>query len=374
MSLSKDVTALTDQQKEIIREEFKAFSGKVDLLKITRKVGNDDTIDGRHNLGKLVKQFIANELNGEVKTTKYEKVNFELSEEDKSYIRNNYKNYDGKNAAWYIAKHIFSGSILNPFGREVIAIQNFLKEIAPEMVDPSGEYATAEYRPPTSFERVIPRLKTFVPEYTTGKYKIPKIDDLTDVERKQMTSLIGYLNTHRFKTQINSYDKKSDRELFESTFIRYTHDKTDLMQEEVDQYIVICDETVSQGKIQRLLEALDRQIDGLLEEEDGFKKIPGNLVELMNTNREKLNASRTRVEKMTKELTGSRSKRMETKIQENASILNLVNAWMSEKQRLRLIEMAEKQKEAERKEVDNLADMEGVIALIAGFSKEQAKH
>ena len=45
------------------------------------------------------------------------------------------------------------------------------------------------------------------------------------------------MHTFRFLHQIGTYNIETDRELFESSFVRYTWDKPDLTQEEVDQYI-----------------------------------------------------------------------------------------------------------------------------------------
>ena len=59
------------------------------------------------------------------------------------------------------------------------------------------------------------------------------------------------MHTFRFNHQINNYETQNDRDLFESSFIRYTYDKPDLTQEEVDQYIVLSSEVVISANIQR---------------------------------------------------------------------------------------------------------------------------
>lgn len=84
--------------------------------------------------------------------------------------------------------------------------------------------------------------------------------------------------------------------------------------------------------------------------------------------------SRKRVDDTMTKLVQTRSKRLDNKFQENASILNLVEAWQTEKQRMKMIELAKEQKLLEGEEVDKLSDMDSVIALIAGFSKERARH
>jgi len=57
--------------------------------------------------------------------------------------------------------------------------------------------------------------------------------------------LINYLHTYRFIRQMNSFDKAEDRNSCEDAFVRYTYDKPDLTQEEIDQYIELANSTVT---------------------------------------------------------------------------------------------------------------------------------
>ena len=69
------------------------------------------------------------------------------------------------------------------------------------------------------------------------------------------------MHTFRFNHQINNYETQNDRDLFESSFIRYTNDKSDLTQEEVDQYIVLCTEIIISSSIQETIQMIQMQID-----------------------------------------------------------------------------------------------------------------
>lgn len=359
---------LTDANKKYIKENW----DKVALIDIVRHVGEDPLLDGRSELGKEIKEYITKECGGEVKTTKWVNKEFVLTDSQKEFVKNNAEACEYK--AFEMAKMLFPDKPIFPLNKEVSVIHEYLKTIKPEGVDLDSEYAEKEYRPPISVPQVIFRLKSFVPEYTLGKLKLPDPKTLSEIEKKKITALLGYMNTDRFKMQINSYSRKNDRILFESCFVRYTHDKEDLAPEDVDQYIIVADEIVAQSRIQKIIDQLDEKINEILSEEDGEKKIPTNLVELINKQQEKLNASRGRSESLLKTLTGARSKRLESREQENASVLNLVEAWQHEKTRLKLIEIAKQQKEAEIKEVDELSNMDSVIALVVGMSKERAKH
>ena len=82
-----------------------------------------------------------------------------------------------------------------------------------------------------------------------------------------------------YKRQISNYASQDNRELFESSFVRYTHDKPDLTQEEVDQYIVLSAEVVIASNIQVRVERLQELLDQAAEETEG-KRMAMSLVEL----------------------------------------------------------------------------------------------
>lgn len=364
--MSQEKTTLTEEDFKFIRDNYSEMS----LIELTRKISGNPEADGRHAVGRAIRQFIS-EFGGKVTTTAYKKIEMELSDENKEYIKNNYKN----SKPLEIAKTLFpEKKQLTALNKETILVQEFIKSFDPDAIEAKDALSTSTYRAPQSIKTLLIKVVKYLTKFSTGEAKAPDIENLSEVEKRNLTALLSYINTHRFLSQINRYIKEDDRETFESCFIRYTYDKPDLMQEDVDQYIVVCDEIVSQGKIQRTIELLDMQINEALESEGGAKSISGNTVELVNAQREKLNVSRKRVDDTMGRLVTNRSKRMDNQIQDNASILNLVQDWQNEKMRLQLIEIAKEQKQAESEEVDKLHDMDSVIARIAGFSRERARH
>lgn len=364
--MSDEKIELTEEDKEYIKANF----AEVPLIDLTRKVSGNPEADGRHYMGKIISRYIG-ELGGKPKTTKHIKVEMELTEENKTYIKNNYKN----SKPLEIAKNLFpEKKQLTALNKETILVQEYIKSFDPDAIESRDELSVGTYRAPQKIETLLYKVLKYVTKFSIGDAKCPDVKNLTELEKKQYNALLSYINTHRFLSQINRYSKEEDRETFESCFIRYTFDKPDLLQEDVDQYIVICDEIVSQGKIQRTIELLDAQINEALESEGGARSISGNTVELVNAQREKLNVSRKRVDDATTKLVQTRSKRLDNKFQENASILNLVEAWQTEKTRMELIEVAKQQKKAEGDEIEKISNMDGVMALVAGFSKERARH
>jgi hypothetical protein len=164
------------------------------------------------------------------------------------------------------------------------------------------------------------------------------------------------------------YSDERDRELFESSFVRYTYDKSDLTQEEVDQYIVLSTEVVISSNIQQTINALQNQID-ISMEADG--KIPMAVVEASNTARKEYNDCVNRQQKLLNDLKVKRSERLSKQVKETASIINLVQMWKEEESRAKLLKMAEMRKQVVEKEIDRLTTMDELKCKILGISKDE---
>ena len=171
--------------------------------------------------------------------------------------------------------------------------------------------------------------------------------------------------------QISNYSSQDNRELFESSFVRYTHDKPDLTQEEVDQYIVLSAEVVIASNIQIRVERLQELLDQAAEETEG-KRMAMSLVESINTAQTEYNQCVNRQQKLLSDLKQKRSDRLSKQIKENASILNLVQMWKDEESRKKLIKLAETRKLAIKEEIGNLSAMDDVKARIMGLTEDEA--
>ena len=178
------------------------------------------------------------------------------------------------------------------------------------------------------------------------------------------------MHTYRFLHQISNYTSRKNRELFESSFVRYTNDKPDLTQEEVDQYIVLSAEVVIASNIQIRVERLQELLDQAAEETEG-KRLAMSLVESISTAQTEYNQCVNRQTKLLNELKEKRSHRFSKQIKENASILNLVELWKEEESRIKMIKLAELRKKSLRKEVENLSSMDEIKCRIMGMTEEE---
>jgi hypothetical protein len=93
-------------------------------------------------------------------------------------------------------------------------------------------------------------------------------------------------------------------------------------------------------------------------------------IELLNSVREKANASMKQQAALLKSLVGDRSKRMAEKIQSSASMHQLVEAMRVKSSREKIMKMAAKYKEALKGEVNRLSTMDNLKSELFGLDKD----
>jgi len=308
---------------------------------------------------------------------------YALSDEQKEKIRQEYKK-DGFTTLIF-TRNLLNDQTISALHLEHRAVSEYVKSLHDQddkkslRISDSGEFETINYEPSSSFRRS---------EAPTEQYRSPatmvqviarinkylnygwKEENLKRAQIKCVESLFSYLKIFRFLYQINNYSRQEDRELFEDAFIRYTHDKDDLTQEELDQFITLSNEVVIAADIQRRIEYLRMALDDMASESDG-RKISMSLNEAINNAQTEYNQCISRQDKLYKSLTVNRSKRIEEKRNENASILNLVYAWKQEENRERMIALAERQREALKEEVEKLSSVDEFKAIIRGIDPKE---
>lgn len=328
------------------------------LLDLIREAFPDQEIDGRSKEGRAVKEFLASR---EIKARgahEYQPKDVTLSEEQKEYITNNV--YTMK--AVEMARILFGNDKINNLNAETRVVNDFIKELSPRdlYADPN-DVPQNDYKPPRTHPAAIIKVNKYVLDAIDKSKILPK-------QKKDIESLIGYLSTYRFVHQINTYSTEADRELFESSFVRYTYDKSDLTQEEVDQYIVLSMEVVISFNIQETIQIIQRQID---QEVETGGKIPMTLIEANNTARTEYNQCVTRQQKLLSDLKEKRSSRLSKQIKATASILNLVEMWKDEESRQKMLKLAELRKQSIKEEVDRLETIDEMKAKILGIDEDE---
>lgn len=360
--MSQEELQLTDDQKAAILKEWNGRPENPpslnDLVRIAFPTLED--VDGRSKEGRAIKAFLASrQIRARGAQEYVPKEKADLTEEQKEYISNNALTMN----AVEIARTIFKNDSLTNLNQETRTVNEYIKTLDKKVIYGNpDEVPGADYRPPKTQERTLAKVNKYVHE------GIDK-DKVTPKQKKDLSALIGYLHTYRFLHQINTYVVQTDRDLFESSFVRYTFDKSDLTQEEVDQYIVLATEVVISANIQRATQSIQRQID--IEVESGGR-IPMALVEASNVARTEYNQCVTRQQKLLNDLKVKRSERLGKQVKENASILNLVEMWKEEETRKKMIKLADLQKKSVEQEIERLSTMDEIKCKILGLSEDEA--
>jgi len=353
---------LTKEQEETILKAWELNKDSpLTLLELIRKAYPDNPeIDGRSKEGKAVKAFlIKNDIKAFASHEYQPKAKIELTEEQKTFIE---ENVDTAHPLG-LAKIIFKNNELTGLHQETRVVNEFiqtLKEDEPEEQIEEPQTEDGDYKQPKTHITTLARINKYIPT------KIDK-DKITRVEKRCVKLLMGYLSTYRFLHQINNFSVLVDKELFESSMIRYTYDKPDLTQEEVDQYIVLSVEVVIASNIQRRVERLNRLLDTSANDTEG-RRIAMSLVDAINTAQTEYHQSINRQQKLLGDLKQTRSAKLKNQIQENASILNLVQVWKEEESRKKLIKLATLRKKTLAGEIENLTGMDEIKCKILGLS------
>jgi len=359
MSQSQHSSSGEEWEEKILNEWNSRLENPPSLLELIRiAYPNAPELDGRSKEGREIKAFLATRKIKARGAQEYQaKEKTELTGDHKQFIDNNVGTMNGRE----IACVIFANPSLTNLHQEVRAVNDYIKSLDLEPYEDPNEVPSSEYKPPKTFDKTVNTVNRYV-NNAIDKNKI------TSSVKKNISSLINYLSTFRFYHQINTYSSQTDRELFESSFIRYTHDKPDLSQEEVDQYIVLSTEVIIAASIQRRTERLQVLLDTAAEDTEG-RRIAMALVDAISSAQTEYNQCINRQQKLLDSLKQKRSDILKNKIKENASVLNLVQLWKEEESRKKLIDLANVRKKAVADEVKNLEGMDEIKCRIMGISQ-----
>ena len=203
--------SLNEKQKEDILSEWNSRpENPPALLELIRVAYPDNLeLDGRTKQGRAVKAFLATrKIHARAAHEYKHKGVLKLDKEQKEFIVNNAEMM----TAVEIARILFKDETISNLNQETRTINNFISTLDIETAQNVNSVPQDEYKPPTNADRAITRVNKYV---LNGINK----NKITAKQKRDMTSLIGYLHTYRFLHQINNYQTTEDRELFESSFM-----------------------------------------------------------------------------------------------------------------------------------------------------------
>jgi hypothetical protein len=360
---------LTPEQETLIWEAFsKDLSNPpsiTELVKLAFPTLQD--ADGRGKEGRAIKSLLAVRGVKARTTNEYQPVpRIELPENHKEFIRNN----RDKMTPVDLARTIFNVPDLNNSSVEARSVAEYMRTL-PAIQNLSSTLADVpedDYRPPKSVAGVLQKVDKYIFHHPIKK------DEMTAAHKNALEALLAYMNTFRFVHQINLYESQTNRDLFESSFVRYCYDKADLTEEEVDQYIVLSHEAVNSSSIQTRIERLQALMEESTGNDNDRARISMSLVEAINTLQTEYNQCVNRTNTLLNSLKQKRSDRLAELRAGNASILNLIQVWKEEKSRHKLIHIADLRKAVLEKAAEELSTVEDVKARIMGHNPTELIH
>ena len=118
---------LTDEQKQLIRESFK---DNPSLIGLTRKVFDNDELDGRSKEGRAVKKYLS-QLNLDYQTTAWDKQDdINLTEEQIDFIKAQAEN---GLSAFQISEILFPDINVKRLSKHHLCVLEFLREYSPHL-------------------------------------------------------------------------------------------------------------------------------------------------------------------------------------------------------------------------------------------------
>lgn len=359
-----EIIVLTPEQEKLVLDAFNNSAKVPSITDLIRLAFPDSPpeVDGRSVWGRSIKALLA--LKGvQAKTkTNYEPIEkIALDESKKEFIRNNYQAM----SVVEMARTLFQNEDITNLNQETRCVAEFLKTLQPIPSKEVNDVPVESYRPPKSVPGVLLKVDKYVFGHGINK------DAITAQQKAGLEGLLSYLNTFRFGNQINLYETQTARDLFESSFVRYTYDKPDLTEEEVDQYINVSHDNVSMAATQVRIERLSSMMDQVGNNADERARLSMTLVEAINNLNTEYNQIAKRQQSLLGDLKQKRADRIADLRSANASILNLVQLWKEEGSRTRLLHLADARKELLKRTMGEFTGMEEIRCRLLGINPDE---
>lgn len=357
-------TSLTAEQKTKILETINLNPQLFPSIKeLTEILFPGKNLDGRSPEGRMIKEYLAT-LNVKQPPNKYSQ-EIKLSDEQQLYIKNNASTMSISE----MGRALFNKENITKNILEYKVIERYLESINITAFDPNNSNNTSIFNVKAEFSpKTLDQAARKVNKYVRNAIDTKSLKKDTRTQN-YLFVLIKYCHKTRYSLMMSTLSNTIDLELFESTFISNVWDKPDLSEEEVDQYINLCCDIVNYTRMQREVEKLSEMRDRCLDDSDG-KRLSMALVAQMGELYKEMDNNLKRQNATTKVLIGTRNDRMEGRLKENASVLQLVEAWRDQQKRERLLKLADLRKALIRDEINQLDNLDAFKAEIFGLNKE----
>ena len=223
--------------------------------------------------------------------------------------------------------------------------------------------STGVYRPPKTVKQMLDKVRECITEDLN--------DDaaLTPRFMEGISRLIKYLGTYKFIHEMGLLNTEEERQLLESSFIRFTYNKPDLSEEEIDTFISICGDQINHERMRVEEASLVRESE---DSRNNDGKIHMAIVEALGKLRVSMTQNRSRIEKALEKLNGTRADRLKETGIVGATVGDLIQAARSAEKRAMFLAKIEERKGAVEQEIERLSGMDELYFQMFGVTKREA--
>ena len=200
-----------------------------------------------------------------------------------------------------------------------------------------------------------------------------KLTDLGNDTRKKesIRNLKRNMHSPRFVSLASSYRDLKLRSLFESQFVRYTYNKPDLVAEEADQFMSLCNEHAVSVMLTEQLADLNQQLKLALGEDGKSREYNKNISDSRAKVATEFDECQSRINKLSEQLFARRSKRLELEGQANESLSKWVDLAVNEEGRKKMIILQKARNLELRDEIKRIDNFDRLICEFAGMGVEE---
>lgn len=354
---------LTDNHKLIILKEWNSRPNNPPGLSELSKLCFNQEFDGRSKPVKLIREFLATrQLKAQAKTMDPKIIPRSLTEEQKEYIANNCKNM----TVTEMGRELYDNANFKHLSAEGRQIQEYIDSLPKNLQNEEIKEDFREYKPPKTVIQAAARVN----KYILNCIDISKIEKNTQLN-KNLITLIKYCHNSRFQMVINSYTKPIYKQIFEDAFIRYLWDKGDeILEEELDLYINLCSDLVQLQKMDEEYNNLLAMQQMSLEDSEG-KRLSMSIVDSLDSLRKQIKETEKQQRDLVKDLQGRRSERVENKIKENSSLVQLIDFIRTQERRELFLKLNQARQNRLKEEIKRIESLDDLKMEVWGIHPEE---
>lgn len=198
------------------------------------------------------------------------------------------------------------------------------------------------------------------------------LKNMNEAQRASVAVLKNNLSSPRFLATINSFRDKKHRDVFLSSFIKATHDKPDLNEDESQMYINLCKEYGRELELREQESKLDDMLEASTFDDEGERgRFTMTYAKALETSKKSLEECLKRQTVLQDKLSGARKDRIKEMEVTKESLATIIEKVREEEFRQIMLRIARAKELDTASEMQNINDFEQIFAEVKGISRNE---